>query len=235
MTPESHYRDSGYWLAREVVPSSKASEILKLAQLRDHPERFITRDAGGQRVRVEGAHQLLGDAAPYATPGNLRDAISLLLGARWCALLNRHNHVVIDRGAGKSADRLHRDCLHWTRRYVTCVVMLAAAVDAASWSRVLPGSQRWPIDGPRNVGGYWLDEGPYAELAAQAVFVSMRPGDALFMDPLMFHASGAGTATLPRATLTLALAASDELAREPAPNEVELGAARIYAGQQSWR
>lgn len=166
----------------------------------------------------------------------LRSAVSGLLGDSWALVVNRHNHVVVDRGAGSRAVRVHRDLLHWSRNPVTLLVMLDCdESDPAAWPSVLPGSHLWPVEGSPNGGGYWLDETPQRELATQTLKVPLRPGDALFMDGMTYHSAGTGSVLAPRVMASLCLRPFDELTGEVGTNEEPVAGLPRYAGQSRWR
>ncbi|WP_410791003.1 phytanoyl-CoA dioxygenase family protein [Kribbella sp. C-35] len=153
-----------------------------------------------------------------------------LLGGNVVAIRNRHNHLTIDRQRGLKSAALHRDSLNWTRSYVTTMVLMAGEHQDA-WPRVIPGSHLWTPAGPPNGGGYWLTDDRRRDLARQAVIVPMRPGDAILMDPLLFHAAGRGSREDPRIALTLAVRAVDELAEGLPRHEQLLLGTQIYEGQ----
>jgi ectoine hydroxylase-related dioxygenase (phytanoyl-CoA dioxygenase family) len=71
-------------------------------------------------------------------------------------------------------------------------------------------------------------------LGEQAVSVEVKAGDAIFLDPLVFHGAGSGTKSKARVVLTLALRSVDELAMGVAANELLVGGAHHYAGQEEW-
>jgi ectoine hydroxylase-related dioxygenase (phytanoyl-CoA dioxygenase family) len=169
-----------------------------------------------------------------ATP-ELRDVVEEVLGPDWVVVTNRHHHIVIDRGCGSRANRIHRDLLHWSRDPLTLLVMLDCDEhDQLAWPSVLPGSHLWPVKGPANGGGYWLDEQPERDLAQQAVKVPMAPGDVLVMDGMTYHAAGVGRSDQPRVMATLCLRTPDELTGRIAANEELAAGAVRYEGQARW-
>jgi ectoine hydroxylase-related dioxygenase (phytanoyl-CoA dioxygenase family) len=153
-----------------------------------------------------------------------------LLGADVVAILNRHNHITIDTGRGSKAAALHRDSLNWSRTYLT-TMMLLAGNDHRAWPRLVPGSHRQSPRGPTNGGGYWLRQDVRHFLAEQAVAVPIKPGDVVFMDPMLFHAAGCGSVSMPRIALTLAVRAVDELAGNTPQHERLILGAQNYQGQ----
>jgi ectoine hydroxylase-related dioxygenase (phytanoyl-CoA dioxygenase family) len=208
---------------------------IEVAVLKDTSDTqgLVERDYAGRPVRLEGAvgtHDVLGELrrADFAAQ------ISMLCGQSWVLILNRHNHITVDYGEGNRPQRFHRDALHWTRTYITVVIMLSSELDHCSWPRIIPGSHLWAISGPSNGGGYWLDEDINRQSIGQALSVPLSVGDALFLDPFTFHAAGSGLSTNPRTVLTLAVRADDELAEGDASNELRINGAHIYQGQSRW-
>jgi hypothetical protein len=153
-----------------------------------------------------------------------------LLGANIVAIVNRHNHITVDSGDSSKAARLHRDSLNWSRTYLTSMMLLAGS-DHRAWPRIIPGSHLWSPRGPSNGGGYWLDQDERRTLTGQALAVPMGPGDVILMDPMLFHAAGCGSRSMPRIALTMAVRAADELAvGMPRHEQLVLGV-ESYQGQ----
>lgn len=229
------FRTQGYLVVPSAAPNGATESILGFADSATIPSRYLTLDDQGRRVRVEGMLQNTELASVLRSARVLWLALRRQLGQNWSALANRHNHVTTNAGGDIRAARMHRDSLHWSRGYLTVVLMLNGVDSPQSFTSVIPGSHLWPDAGPPNGGGYWLDEGPYAPLSHQAVAVSARNGDALLLDPLVFHRAGHGTSEDPRSVLTLAVAAVDELAARPADHEILLEGHHDYQGQVTWR
>jgi ectoine hydroxylase-related dioxygenase (phytanoyl-CoA dioxygenase family) len=216
-----HFRTTGYLRVPGAVPLSTISELWGRAE-------SLCRQSSG---RLEDAYTTL-SLRPEMLEGVL-EAASRVIGPDIVLLVNRHNHLTVDDGGGLRAERAHRDSLGWTQTYLTCVVLLAGE-GVESWTSVLPGSHLSPALGPRNGGGSWLDEGTGSALIDQLVPVPMRVGDAIFLDPLLFHSAGRGRPDNPRVAMSLALRAPDELALAPSDNELLLRGRARYEGQQWW-
>jgi ectoine hydroxylase-related dioxygenase (phytanoyl-CoA dioxygenase family) len=183
--------------------------------------------------RLEQAAEALG-VVRVLRAERIWGAITALLGDDWVLILNRHNHLTENRGPSFDANRLHRDALSWTRGYLSILLALTPMSDPSSWTRVVPGSHLWPISGPPNGGGYWMDETNCAGLSSQAVLVPWERGSALVLDSMAFHSAGVGTPLDSRVVLTLAVRASDELAASVAANEALVSGHHHYRGQHSW-
>jgi ectoine hydroxylase-related dioxygenase (phytanoyl-CoA dioxygenase family) len=227
-------RQNGYCLASKMLDTEVCSRIEEaVLQGTSYPQGMIERDSASRPVRLEGAvgtHDVLRELRR----AELAAQISILCGQSWVLILNRHNHITVDYGDGNKSTRFHRDALHWTRTYITVVIMLSSKLDPHSWPRIIPGSHLWAISGPPNGGGYWLDEDINRQSIGQALSVPLSVGDALFLDPLTFHAAGWGLPTNPRTVLTLAVRADDELAESDASNELGINGIHIYQGQSRW-
>jgi hypothetical protein len=224
-----HLRTTGYLLCKSVLTAVAITDLM--AAVRTRPAEAVTRNPPAtERYDEEAAAVMQGLLAHEG----IRDLATRVLGHNWVSVQNRHNHVVIDRGAGSRAARIHRDLLHWTRAPLTFLVMLESGLGhAESWPIVVPGSHLWPISGPSNGGGYWLDESEEASLASQALSVPMSAGDVLIMDGFLFHAAGVGHPAAPRVMATLSLRTPDELERTGiAPNERLVAGVHEYHGRQ---
>ena len=231
---QAFFRQNGYLRARTAVAPALRRKINALvAKPSSWPKGLVERDSTGRPIRFEGVAQnleLFEDLSrpPFAT------RVNSLLGQSWTIILNRHNHVTVDYGQGGKSERFHRDSLNWTRGYVTAVIMIESPSSYLSWPRIIPGSHLWPIAGPPNWGGYWLDQDGSKDSVNQAVPVPLNVDDALFLDPLTFHAAGFGGEDPPRIVLTLAIRASDELALTDAANEIRIMGRHAYRGQSGW-
>lgn len=238
MTSYQHlqfFRSQGYLTVPGALAEPELARLLDDATRRDWSAEFVTADASGRRVRLESVESHIDVGGLLLRSRQLVDALEGVIGADWVLLLNRHNHITFDYGQGTRGARAHRDSLGWTRGYVTVVVMLRGGSLGDAWPSVIPGSHLWPVDAPRNGGGYWLDEGTHSEsLRDQALKVPMAAGDVLLLDPQLFHAAGRGSDLEPRCVLTLALRAVDELLGEVTPNESLIRGSVQYSGQRSW-
>ena len=192
-----------------------------------------TADSANGSVRLE---EPAGDViAAVLEEAGIRALVEQLLGPSWVLVTNRHNHVVIDYGGGSRATRMHRDLLHWSRSPITLLLMLDCPEDdPRAWPSLIPGSQLWPTSDASNGGGYWLDEAPEREAAAQAVKVPMRPGDVLLMDGMTFHSAGVGSSDRARVMVSLCLRTPDELTGQVGPNEQLVTGSVSYEGQPRW-
>ncbi|MFI5691705.1 phytanoyl-CoA dioxygenase family protein [Kribbella sp. NPDC051586] len=227
------------------------------AQLQLRTHGYLKRQALVSRERCAELTQELKSAAASIDPANdslrledpaeaaiasvlqvpaLRTLVTQLLGPSWVLVVNRHNHVVIDRGDGSRATRMHRDLLHWSRNPITVLLMLDCAEnDPLAWPSLLPGSHLWPTAEQSNGGGYWLDETPESEQVQQALKVPMSQGDVLVMDGMTFHAAGAGSPEYARVMMSLCLRTADELTGEVGTNEQLIAGSVRYEGQSRWR
>lgn len=217
-----YFRSSGFLVVPSVLDRTSLSLLLTKVQ-------SLLAAGGGRAERIEDVAARL-DLVDMLQSSGLPEQWIALLGENVVAIRNRHNHLTIDRQRGLKSAALHRDSLTWTRSYVTTMVLLAGEHQDA-WPRVIPGSHLWTPAGPPNGGGYWLKDDRRRNLARQAVIVPMRPGDAILMDPLLFHAAGRGSREDPRIALTLAVRAVDELAEALPRHEQLLLGTRVYEGQ----
>ncbi|MGY4772331.1 phytanoyl-CoA dioxygenase family protein [Kribbella sp. CWNU-51] len=221
-------RTQGYLRQQAVIGRERCDELTRALRA------VAGSEATQSSVRLEeSAEKVI--SAVLEEP-RLRALVAQVLGPDWVVVTNRHNHVVIDRGAGSRGTRMHRDLLHWSRNPITVLVMLeCAADDPAAWPSLIPGSQLWPTSDVSNGGGYWLDEAPEHELSEQAVKVPMSPGDVVVMDGMTFHSAGIGSSDHARVMLTLCLRTPDELTGEVGPNEQLVEGSVQYEGQARWR
>lgn len=232
---QDFFRKNGYFRVEEAVDESFCSEARSVAlTTRRYPPELIDRDSTGRAIRLEGVGQNLGISEGFAG-SRLAASMNSLLGVDWLIILNRHNHFTVDYGVGNKSTSFHRDALHWTRGYVTILIMISSNSHHTNWPRVIPSSHLWPISGPANGGGYWLEQDDNSDLSDQALPAPLAARDALLLDPLTFHAAGIGLATEPRIVLTLAARAGDELSRQDAANEMRISGEHVYRGQPKWR
>ncbi len=229
---ESFFRYSGYLVVRDVVNKAACRTLVERVQEEPYPSNLTELDSENRRTRLEGVTETLGLRSLLS--GSFCSRASDLLGPNWVIIHNRHNHITLDYGDGASSSRLHRDSLHWSRTFLTVVIALQMPGAHASWPRLIPGSQMWPIGAPPNGGGYWLDEDDRQHLGEQAVPVELKTGDMVFIDPLTFHGAGTGSPLEPRVVLTLALRSTDELSLKLADNELMVSGVHSYAGQAEW-
>lgn len=225
----SSFRSQGYVVLQNVVGPRECASLL------DKCTHLPTLKAiSASEERAERVHQHISLREVLARTPLLTSALKDLLGPSLQLLLNRHNHFGISRGNDYRSARMHRDALGWMRSYTTVLLPLSGFNSSGAQLRVIPGSHLWPTEGPANGGGYWLDEGPFAQMESQCLSTRLKVGDALCIDPLLFHAAGHGLPREPRGMLSLGMHGGDELSPFPAPTEVALvGRQTGYEGQ-SW-
>lgn len=195
--------------------------------------------AAGARAswRTNAAHARLLSAGRLLRSDELLAALGSILGPDLALVTNRHDHITVNAGVGK-AGRLHRDVLHWSRNVVSLIVYVNVppAHELGNGTAVLPGSHLLPTLGQPNNGGTWLDDGPHAALAAQAVSVPAAAGSALLMDGLTYHCAqtrlpeDASCLTQARVAISWACRAVDELHESDLAGPIEL-----LVGEQRYR
>jgi ectoine hydroxylase-related dioxygenase (phytanoyl-CoA dioxygenase family) len=229
------FRREGYLHLPGLVHADRCAEIL---------DEFAAavpeaRRAAGARAywRTSAAHVRLLSAGRLLRSNELLAALRSILGPDVALVTNRHDHITVNAGMGK-AGRLHRDVLHWSRNLVSLIVYVNVppAHELGNGTAVLPGSHLLPALGEPNNGGTWLDDGPHAALAAQAVSVPAAAGSALLMDGMTYHCAqtrlpeDASCLTQARVAISWACRAVDELHDSDLAGPIEL-----LVGQQRYR
>ncbi len=211
-------RAHGYYVLGKAIPSRIVAALESSVWNTDFSQVTET------EWRLERADEHLALEGLWMA-ASINEALGLLHPRSTYLVRNRHNHVGVSFGGGYRSSRFHRDAQSWDNAYTTVLVPLSGFDHTDSRVQLIPGSNHLTPDGPLNGGGYWLDEGPYASLAAQAVEVNLRPGDVLLLDPMTFHAAGFGRATLPRVMLSLGVTAGNELLLQ------QMGNLRLIRGE----
>lgn len=217
----------GYLLLRSVVAGSAIENALgEVARVR---RRAV--NVGESEWRIERAEEIL-SISELLSGVAFRRQLSRLIGEGCVLILNRHNHIGISAGQEYRSARLHRDALQHQRSYLTLLLPLAVPEGIGGMVRLVPGSHLLPPLGNINGGGFWLDETPFSELASQALYVHLQPGDVILMNPMLFHGAGHGQRGSERVMLSLGVHGGDELkTRDPAEQEVRLWGQHRHAGQ----
>jgi Phytanoyl-CoA dioxygenase (PhyH) len=231
---QSFFRQNGYYRAPgALTPLTSSKMRAQVRKVSSFSKNQIELDTEGRVVRLEGVASNMPVLKDLAN-SRFCEYTEQLLGQDWLIILNRHNHITIDYGAEGKSKRFHRDASHWTRSYINVLIMLSAETLHIYWPKIVPGSHLWPISGPSNGGGYWLDEDANKRAVDQALSVPLQTGDMLLLDPFVFHAAGYGVPSNPRIVLTLAIRTGDELALHDGPNELRVSGGHAYRGQQGW-
>jgi ectoine hydroxylase-related dioxygenase (phytanoyl-CoA dioxygenase family) len=136
-----------------------------------------------------------------------------------------------------SDKRFHRDILHWSRAAVSVLICPQdiAIENGCLW--LIPCSQNFEFFDPSSDpghGGTWLDEYVfYSDYAAQAVPISMKKGEIVIFDALIFHAPGINQTNEASYTVTAAYHACDELTKSLGHDaKVLVSGERIYRGNE---
>jgi hypothetical protein len=225
---EEQVRRSGY----VVLPNSVRPGLV--TTLRRQVDRHAASLPTGE-FRIDGAVERLDLLDQLRAEETLVKSVQGVLGEDVCILLNRHNHVTVDCGSGLRSGRMHRDARQWGRSYLTLLIPVNGTGGEHAATKFIPGSHHWATAGRCNGGGYWLDEGPYDGMEAQAVRPELGIGDAMLLDPYCFHAAGQGLPDLPRTMLCLAVAPLNDLLEEIPDSEVVWCGEHRYVGQAGWR
>lgn len=229
MMTRAFFRSQGYVAMPQVIDQPELERLY--GQCLDVP---TIRSMSATEHRAEQVHRYVSVPAILEKSPRLRAALQDLVGPNLYLIVNRHNHLGISRAGDYRSARMHRDALGWLRSYVTVLIPLDGFESPLAQLRLVPGSHLWPPEGTRNGGGFWLDDGPYETVEAQAVATRLSVGDVLCIDPLLFHAAGHGLPQAPRAMLSLAIHGGDELATTVPATEILLTAARLPYRGQSW-
>ncbi|WP_408658161.1 phytanoyl-CoA dioxygenase family protein [Jatrophihabitans sp.] len=193
---------------------------------------FGNQPAEAQMPRIDNAVQHIGLLEALKIEKSLIDSAAELLGENLVLILNRHNHLTTVCSTELKSHRIHADSCRLLPSYLTLIIPILGFDDWSAWPQIVPASHLWSIPARDNGGGKWLDESDFPELKEQMVAVPMKPGDALWVDPGVFHRAGRGTVQRARMTLTLAVAANDDLQRRPTPNLAQLRGRQHYNGHQ---
>lgn len=226
-TMHDFFRREGYLYMPSLVGAEDCTRVLGEFAATE-PE---ARDAMASHAfwRTDAVHERLPSARHLLRDETLLSLLRSILGPNVALITNRHNHITVNAGMSK-AGRLHRDILHWSRNVITLIVYIKvpASLQQDNGTAVLPGSHLLPTTGRANNGGTWLDEGPYAPLARQAVNVAAETGSVLLMDGMTYHSAETRLADSTtehgqaRVALSWACRAIDELDRHDMTGAIEL-------------
>lgn len=206
------FRDVGYLRLEQCVQQGTRDTLYREgANALAGGGTHVRLDESGRPYRVDGLVNVCPEFRTVFCDGAVVRAIASLLGPNIELVLNRHNHLTLNR-QGNPRTRLHRDVLQWSRTLVTAILYLEDSSAEGGATTIIPSSHFLPFVGTPNNGGTWMDEHHvYGELAKQAIPVPMRAGDVLLLDSVAFHATGVNQTSGTRMIATVGYHSVDEL------------------------
>ena len=229
-----HFRRTGYLKLPNVLTKEECNNLTKIIfediHLKKGPYKL---DKDGEIYRLDNLYDRDEEFKKLINNQKIILPLSSLIGPNFVFCKNRHNHATINT-VKHNRTRLHRDILQWSRSIVTALVYLENSSEKNGCTNIVPSSHLLPFTKNPNNGGTWMDEHEiFFDLLSQSVPVSMFQGDVLFIDSLMFHATGKNyIEDSQRPIITLGYHSVDELSinMEKDPSKVLVFGNWIYRG-----
>lgn len=209
---QTHFYNCGYLKFGSILNNDVVNELREFV----YKEKELQLASGNTQAKIYGLY----DRNPELMDKLVRNkelirAVSNILGPNIIFVKNRHNQAAINSKTDtKTEARLHRDILQPSRGLLTVAVYLEDSTIANGATNVIPGSHTLPSVGvpQQNGGGTWMDEHQeYDGIADQAIPISMKAGDVLLFNGMLFHSVGNNTTNKTRASIILGFRSNDEL------------------------